>query len=59
MIECKLSGQKKCYLQNLAGMKSQSVLSDLFDETVLITDHAYLQLGRFKVIFMPRKHIHL
>ena len=40
-------------------MKSQSVLGDLFDETTLITDHAYLQLGRFKVMFMPRKYIYL
>ena len=40
-------------------MKSQSVLSDLFDETALITDHAYLQLGCFKVIFMPEQDIYL
>ena len=42
MIECKLLGPKKCYLQNLAGTKSQSVVGDLFDETALITDYAYL-----------------
>ena len=42
-------------------MKSQSVLGDLFDETTLITDHAYLHSGRIKVMFMfiPQKHIHL
>lgn len=40
-------------------MKSQSVLSDLFDEIALITDHAYLQLGCFKVIFMPKQDSYL
>lgn len=40
-------------------MKSQSLLGDLFDETALITDSAYLQLGRFEVIFMPQQDIYL
>lgn len=40
-------------------MKSQSLLGDLFDKTALITDYAYLQLGRFEVIFTPQQDIYL
>ena len=53
VIEYKLFGPENCYLHNLAHMKSPCVISDLFDETALVTDHVYLQLGCFEVIFSP------
>ena len=61
MIECKVLGPKKEKMSSTKVGRYEITKCTwwFFDEIALITDHAYLQLGRFKVMFMPRKYIYL